>query len=236
MAFQSGSINPTTTSPATDISKIKNDLGVLKGVIEGTDDAEIARKLVQQTNETGSAKLPAGTTAQRDGAPSAGWTRFNTDTGKAEVYNGTAWTQVGSGGGATGGGQDLAFVENDAYVTSNYTLGQNSLASCTVSIATPAVITQQNSYLGGEVVFFQTTGALPTGLSVNTPYYVSATGLSSSAFQVSATRGGASINTTGTQSGAHSSGKLKSASIVGPMTVASGKSVTVPTGARLVVL
>lgn len=41
MAWQSDSINPTTTSPATDISKITNDLQQLRTVIGGGTDADI---------------------------------------------------------------------------------------------------------------------------------------------------------------------------------------------------
>ena len=46
--------------------------------------------------------------------------------------------------------------------------------------------------------------ALPTGFTVGPTYYVSATGLAAGTFQVSGSPGGASINTTGTQSGTHS--------------------------------
>lgn len=42
MAWQSDTINPASTSPAADISKIKNDLAVLKGILEGTPDAGVA--------------------------------------------------------------------------------------------------------------------------------------------------------------------------------------------------
>lgn len=59
---------------------------------------------VSQTSSTGSAILPAGTTAQRDVAPAAGYKRFNTTLGKEEVWNGSAWV---SGGGAVTQG-DLA--------------------------------------------------------------------------------------------------------------------------------
>src|SRR6185312_12830482 len=45
------------------------------------------------------------------------------------------------------------------------------------------------------------TGTLPTGISANTIYYVSATGLSIGGYQVSAAPGGASINTSGSASG-----------------------------------
>ncbi|MFN8994779.1 MAG: hypothetical protein ACK5X3_14105, partial [Pseudomonadota bacterium] len=41
MAWQSSTINPATTTPAADISKITNDLQQLRGVIGGTPDAAI---------------------------------------------------------------------------------------------------------------------------------------------------------------------------------------------------
>ena len=48
---------------------------------------------------------------------------------------------------------------------------------------------------------FTTTGALPTGLAINTDYYV--TVIDANTFNLSATLGGAFINTSGTQSGTH---------------------------------
>jgi hypothetical protein len=234
MSFQSTTINPTSTSPATDISKIKNDLAVLKGVLEGTDDTDIARQMVARTASTGQAVLPAGTTAERSGSPVVGHVRYNITLGSFEGYGATGWGNIG--GGAVGGGNDAAMYENDTLVTTNYEVGQAALQACTISIATPGVITQANSYVAGQPVRLKTTGALPTGLATGGVYYVSATGLTTSSFQVSATAGGASINTTGTQSGTHTCGKVKSAQMAGPMTVASGVSVTVPTGAVLVVL
>lgn len=72
----------------------------------------------------------------------------------------------------------------------------------TISIASPAVVTLSNHQLVlDDVIRFTTTGALPTGIVINTSYYVISTGLTSSAFQFSATLGGAAVNTTGTQSG-----------------------------------
>ena len=49
---------------------------------------------VQQTSPTGSAVMPSGTSLQRDGAPAAGYTRFNTDNVNLEVWNGSAWSAV----------------------------------------------------------------------------------------------------------------------------------------------
>lgn len=42
MPWQSGTINPSTTSPAADISKITNDLAVLKSVLAGGTDADVS--------------------------------------------------------------------------------------------------------------------------------------------------------------------------------------------------
>jgi hypothetical protein len=189
---------------------------------------------VAQTGVNNSAVVPAGSTAQRDASPLAGYFRYNSSLNSFEGYNGSAWGAVG-GGGATGGGTDQALYENDVLFTQSYTVGQGAQQSCTISIASPAVITQANGYVANQPVRFTTTGALPTGLSSNAQYYVSATGLSASSFQVSATPGGASINTSGSQSGAQTCGKIKNAHMVGPLNVVSGQSYSVPTGSRLVV-
>ncbi len=74
----------------------------------------------------------------------------------------------------------------------------------TVTIATPGVISATaHGFIAGDPVAFSTTGALPTGIVANTIYYVTATSLASGTLTVSATLGGAAINTTGTQSGTH---------------------------------
>jgi hypothetical protein len=71
---------------------------------------------------TGSIKLPVGTTAQRNGSPTAGDMRYNTTTGSFEGYT-SAWGALG--GGATGGGSDAVFFENGQTVTTNYTITNN---------------------------------------------------------------------------------------------------------------
>ena len=93
----------------------------------------------------------------------------------------------------------------------------------TVSIASPAVFTiattgQYDSKTAmalrpGDSFTATTTGALPTGLSPGTTYYVLSTGYTpgdlvnsptdSCSFQVSLTPGGAAVNTSGSQSGVH---------------------------------
>lgn len=78
-----------------------------------------------------------------------------------------------------------------------------TIGTCTISIATPAVVTITNQLSAGDKVKFATTGALPTGLAPDTWYYVLATNLSTASFKLAATLGGSPINTTGSQSGAH---------------------------------
>ena len=76
--------------------------------------------------------------------------------------------------------------------------------TATVTIASPGVVTWNNhGLLADAAVVFATSGALPTGLVAGTTYYVKSTGLTTNSFQLSATKGGASIVTTGTQSGVH---------------------------------
>lgn len=72
----------------------------------------------------------------------------------------------------------------------------------TVTIAAPGVITKTAHGLGWkDQVMFSTTGALPTGLSADTWYFVIPIDVDT--FSVTATSTGSAITTTGTQSGYH---------------------------------
>ena len=80
----------------------------------------------------------------------------------------------------------------------------------TMTIASPCVVTWNNHGLAaGSPVKFSTSGALPTGITAGTTYYVIAAGLTSNAFEISATPGGAAVNTSGSQSGTHKIGTLR---------------------------
>lgn len=71
-----------------------------------------------------------------------------------------------------------------------------------VTIAAPGVVTKQNHGLQtNDRVTFVSSGALPTGLSVDTFYFVIY--VTEHTFKLSATYDGSSITTTGTQSGTH---------------------------------
>ncbi|TWA24763.1 hypothetical protein [Sinorhizobium medicae] len=75
-------------------------------------------------------------------------------------------------------------------------------STVTITVATPGVISwNAHGLAAGTPVKFSTTGALPTGLTAGTTYYVVSP--SANDFQVAATPGGAAIATSGTQSGIH---------------------------------
>ena len=81
--------------------------------------------VVGQTSTTGSATLPSGTTVQRDGTPSAGYMRFNSEEGSFEGYNGSEWGSIGGGASAKG-----VIYENTTTISENYTLtsGTNGMS------------------------------------------------------------------------------------------------------------
>lgn len=75
-------------------------------------------------------------------------------------------------------------------------------ATITVTIASPGVVTWTGHTLSnGDIVVFTSTGALPTGITAGTNYFV--VNAATDTFQISATSGGAAINTSGSQSGTH---------------------------------
>ena len=86
---------------------------------------------VAKTSSIGSAAMPAGTTAQRDGSPSAGFLRFNSTDTSFEGYDGSAWGAIGGGGGASGGGTDAVFYENGKVITTNYSITADTNAMST---------------------------------------------------------------------------------------------------------
>jgi hypothetical protein len=104
---------------------------------------------------------------------------------------------------------------NDAYIQYEEITFTDIPSICTISIASPAVITQDShSYVIGDAVKFSTTGALPTGLTANTIYYVTNPVYidppvpgTLNTFNLSTTYAnaiaGTKINTSGTQSGVH---------------------------------
>ena len=80
---------------------------------------------VQKDSDTGVAYLPDGTTLERPVLPNGVvGIRYNNTLGQSEVGVGTLTATVWSpvGGGATGGGGDTVFIENEYTITTSYTI------------------------------------------------------------------------------------------------------------------
>ena len=94
--------------------------------------------VVTKTSNTGSAVLPAGTTAERDGSPSAGYLRWNSDDTSAEVYDGSAWAAVG-GGNTT----DEGLYEMANTISANYSItsGNNAMSAGPITVASGVTVT-----------------------------------------------------------------------------------------------
>ena len=105
--------------------------------------AKIALAVV--SSATGSEIIPAGTTAQRDGSPAAGYFRYNTSTSSFEGYT-SAWGSVG--GGATGAGGDTVFQENSLIVTTSYTLttSKSAMSVGPITLNSGVVVTIPSGY------------------------------------------------------------------------------------------
>lgn len=104
----------------------------------------------------------------------------------------------------TSGGTTISEASSTDNVRASYLIRDKANQTCTITVASPGVVTAAgHGFAAGDLISFSTTGTIPTGATVNTTFYVSATGLTANDFQFSATLGGASVNTTGSSSGTH---------------------------------
>jgi len=107
-------------------------------------------------------------------------------------------------------GEDLVFApfggkiyywKATSGLTSRGVLVSGLGGTVTITIASPAVVTASIGLNEGSAIQFATTGALPTGITAGTTYYVSS--VSGLTFQLLDSTG-AVVNTSGTQSGVQS--------------------------------
>ena len=109
----------------------------------GVGAAANAAALLDLTSSTKGFRAPSMTTTQRNAivSPVGGLLIYNTTQLSYQVYNGTSWTSVG--GGATGGGSNQVFVENDQTVTDNYTItsGKHAMSTGPITINSGVVVT-----------------------------------------------------------------------------------------------
>jgi len=175
---------------------------------------------------TGAAVTSNASDVGNGGASAVGAFQVNTGPGVAQV------PLIGWGGGSWGGGswgitpqvtdplriwnannwgEDLVFGPRAAGLyywdatggLSTRGVALSSLGGVvTLTIASPCVITFTVALVAGTSISLTTTGALPTGLSTNTTYYlINVSGLTAN---LATTATGTAIITSGTQSGVHS--------------------------------
>jgi hypothetical protein len=114
---------------------------------------------VSYTVPVGSAILPKGTTAERDGSPATGYLRYNETTGQFEGYGVAGWGSIGGGAVANG-----TLLETGHTISSNYTLstGTSAVNVGGVSVATGQALTVPT----GEAVVSISTAGIPAANNV----------------------------------------------------------------------
>lgn len=103
---------------------------------------------------------------------------------------------------SNGGTLPSGFAEHTAYFTTNPN------GNYTATNASPAVFTASNHNFAVDTAVQLTSGA-PAGFSNNTTYYVVSAGLTTSQFELAATKGGTPINSSSTGSGAYISNSFR---------------------------
>ena len=106
-------------------------------------------------SSTGFLKVPVGNNAQQPGqanqpAAAAGQFRYNSDTGQFEGYT-TSWGAIGGGGGATGGGTEAIFHENENQMDQDYTIGDGA-SNINAGVFGPLTINAVLTIPSGSVV------------------------------------------------------------------------------------
>lgn len=167
---------------------------------------------------TGSLATPSGTTGQRAGTG----IRYNTSLSRYEGYdiNASTWSTIG--GGATGGGANQAFYENDQNITASYTIGATKNAMTTG----PVTITSFSATgsISGTTLTIAASPA-PTG-ALYIGAVIVGTGVTV----------GTTITAFGTGTGGAGTYTVSASQTVASTTITSDVVVTVPTTSNWVIL
>lgn len=148
MTWQSGTINPATTSPAADITKITNDLSVLRSVIGGGTDTDVpmAPWGILQNN---AGNIGVGTA-------SAG--------AKLEVVSANQYTQILRSTDATTGAGWSMYNNTGTAGLSTLTYGSSYAAGTSYSVGVNGTVING---LGSAPLAIGTAGAYPLILGAN---------------------------------------------------------------------
>lgn len=141
---------------------------------------------------------------------------YQLNAGSSSVVPVTGWGAGGWGIGTWGGVGTVSFSNTKVWSQANFgqdlvfgprggrlyywtaTIGYTPV-TCTITIASPAVVNTTVELINGSAIMFETTGDLPTNVDIGTIYYV--INSSGSTFNIATTPNGTAITTTGSQSG-----------------------------------
>ena len=179
------------------------------------------------TNNTFTINAGSNATSTTTGGGSSVVAAFQVNTGPATQTPFNGWGAGAWGLGPWGTGQT---VKNNLQIWNAFNFGENLIfgprgggiyywtassgvstrgvalnttgGTVTITIASPAVVTSLVTLTNNSSIQLGTTGALPTGLSTGTTYYV--VNLSGTSFNLATTINGSPINTSGSQSGVQS--------------------------------
>ena len=97
---------------------------------------------------------------------------------------------------------DITILQNATWSgTFRATQNRKELTSISIDAGTPTFNCSCHGFSAGDKVVFTGGTLTPCGLTLNAVYYVIAAGLTTDAFQVSATSGGSSISVSGSATG-----------------------------------
>jgi hypothetical protein len=137
-----GNISLGGTIDSRDLQTDGSKLDAIEASADVTDATNVeAAGAVMESGANASARVPSGTTAQRDASPSAGYFRWNTTTGGAEIYDGTEWGLVGGGNTTEKALWEHANTVSEAYVM---TAGNNAVTAGPITINSGASVTVQS--------------------------------------------------------------------------------------------
>jgi len=115
----------------------------------------------------GYVQMPVGATTDRPAVPAEGMFRYNSTLDVFEGFSNNQWGQVGGSAGATGGGNDEVFIENDQTVTISYTIPATKNAMSTGPITLGAGFVGTGSIAGTTLTIdTATSGAVAVGSTI----------------------------------------------------------------------
>jgi len=168
----------------------------------------------------GATRLQNGTTSDRPASSSTGMIRYNTSLQQFEGYGSAGWGAIG-GAGATGGGTNQVFYQNDQTITTSYTITSTKNAMSTGPLTFASSFEGEGSIAGTTLTISAVTAGVLTVGSV-----IAGSGVTS----------GTTITALGTGTGGTGTYTVGTSQSVSSTTITSDIVITVPNGCRWVVL